>query len=114
MHQEPLDSPLPAIPERSLAPWFRRHASRLNWAGRVVGATAAYAVCWASAYTLVNQDFDWDLMVQYFVLAWSGNAFERPFFTWLLSVLMFLAFVVAWSVVAWRKRLAPKRAVWSE
>jgi hypothetical protein len=76
----------------------------------LVEATAAYAVCWASAYGLVNQDFDWDLMVQYFVLAWSGNTLERPFFTQVLSLLMFLTFVVLWFAVAWRKRRSAMRA----
>ena len=85
----------------------REHA--LRWAGRGVVAVAAYAVSWVVAYALVNGDLDGELLVRYFILAWTGKGLERPFFTWLLSLVAFAAFCIAWCILNWRRRTASAR-----
>jgi hypothetical protein len=49
-----------------------------------------YLVCWILSYVMVNNDFNINLMVEYFKLAWSFNGFVRPTYTLILSLIIFL------------------------
>lgn len=72
-------------------------------------AVGVYACCWVYAYHIVNQDFDQELMVEYFWLAWTGQGLERPAFVQIISLLLFTPFVgVALLVRSWRKRRAAR------
>jgi hypothetical protein len=62
-----------------------------------------YLVCWALSYTIVNQDFSIELMVDYFVMAWTFDSFVRPFYTWILSLLIFLPIVAIYWFISLRK-----------
>ena len=97
-------SPLPPLPEKAFARWLREHARALRWTFRLVGAVLAYGICWVLAYALVNGDLNGELLVQYFVLAWTGNAFVRPAFTWWLSMIGFSAVLFVWWALARRAR----------
>jgi hypothetical protein len=97
-----IESPLPPVPERAIARWMRRRARWTKWTFRLFGAVTAYAICWIGAYALVNGDLDGKLIVQYFVLAWTGNGFVRPTFTWLISLVAFSTVVVVWWILARR------------
>ena len=70
----------------------------------MVGAVAAYAICWVFAYSIMNEDLDGELMLQYFVLAWTGNGFVRPTVTWLLSVVAFSCVLLVWWALVRRLR----------
>ena len=62
-----------------------------------------YLVCWALSYVIVNQDFNIELLVDYFVLAWTFDGFVRPVYTWILSLLLFLPIVAIYWFVARKK-----------
>lgn len=54
---------------------------------RVVKWSSLYLCCWLVGYVFVNGGLDRHV-VEYFVLAWTGDAFVRPFFTQVFSLLL--------------------------
>ena len=49
--------------------------------------TGTYLVAWTVSYAFV-MGADFSYYVEYFVLAWTFNAFEIPAFIWLFSVVL--------------------------
>ena len=53
----------------------------------VLVLAATYMVAWTVSYSFI-MGADFRYYVEYFVLAWTFNAFEIPGFIWLLSVVL--------------------------
>jgi hypothetical protein len=109
MGEHPEDRDSEAFTEHAGAARLRDHLARLRWVTRICFAVAVYAVCWITAYVVVNDDLDTHLLVQYFVLAWTGQGLERPFFTWIVSCLFFVMFLIGWWIRHRRVRTAAAR-----
>jgi hypothetical protein len=62
-----------------------------------------YVVCWQTTYVLVNQDFNILRSIDYFFMAWTFSAGERPFFIWLFSIGIFLVVVLIIKIRKWYK-----------
>lgn len=43
---------------------------------------------------VVNQDFNIELMLEYFFLAWTFDGFVRPYYIWLFSLSGFFLIIV--------------------
>jgi hypothetical protein len=71
--------------------------------GGVLLWTIVYLGCWLLAYLMINDDLGPKLITEYFVLAWTFNAGERPFFTQVFSLLLF-GIVVAGVVFTKRRK----------
>ena len=59
-----------------------------------VALLATYMVAWTLSYLFVmvsrGDGLDLSYYLEYFVLAWTFNAFEIPTFIWLFSIIAFL------------------------
>jgi hypothetical protein len=62
-----------------------------------------YLVCWQAMYILVNQDFNILMSFDYFFMAWTFSAGERPFFIWFFSIVIFLVVVLIMKIRKWYK-----------
>ncbi len=60
--------------------------------------------CWTLSYVIVNGDLNLELLVEYFILAWTFDGLERPLFTWILSLILFVLIIVLYWVVIGKKR----------
>lgn len=62
-----------------------------------------YLVSWAFSFVVINGDFNFKYMVEYFALAWTFDGLMRPTYTWILSLVIFLP-MLGVSLYMTRKR----------
>jgi len=56
-----------------------------------------YLICWQLSYYWINNNTNLSLSFDYFRLAWTFSGGERPFFTWVFSIIIYVAvFVLAY------------------
>jgi hypothetical protein len=55
------------------------------------------------SYVIVNADLNFEMMMEYFILAWTFNSFVRPGGIWILSLVMFVPIVAIYWFVSIKK-----------